>query len=163
MLDLDGFKRINDIAGHLAGDRALATVGKVLRQATRGSDIVGRYGGDEFAVILPQSSEEGARAVGQRILDALQDKHVAGPEGDLSLRGSIGLSVLAPHNFPPVSIPRPVPNAYFQEMAQVLIHQADSAMYAAKHGGGFHLHVSEPVAWMPVTTPPEALSVLEEA
>ena len=74
MTDVDGLKRINDTAGHLAGDQALAIMGKVLRQATRSTDLAGRYGGDEFAIVLPQTRSEDAERVGQRILNFLQDQ-----------------------------------------------------------------------------------------
>jgi len=147
MVDMDQFKRINDEAGHLAGDRALALVGKALRQATRGSDVVGRYGGDEFTIVLPQTSVEGAEIVGRRILELLQDKYVAGPSENLPLRASIGVCIIEPHDFNPISIPRPIPNTYFLKMAEVLIHEADQALYQAKHGGGSHFYIGQPLAW----------------
>jgi diguanylate cyclase (GGDEF)-like protein len=162
LLDLDGFKQINDLAGHLAGDQALATVGRVLRQATRGSDIVGRYGGDEFAIILPHTPLDGAEIVGRRILEALKDKSVPGAMGDIALRGSVGLSVLLPHSFPPATIPRPVPNIYFQNMATLLIQQADVALYAVKHSGGHHLQPTEAIKWAPMESLLEAQVASDE-
>ena len=154
MMDLDHFKHINDTAGHLAGDHALTITGKVLQQATRGSDVAGRFGGDEFVVSLPQTSIEGAEIVGQRILELLKDKFVTGPEGDIFLRGSIGVSILEPHNFSPANLPRPIPNAYFQVMVQALIHQADAALYDAKNTGGNYILIAPPLNWKPIEADP---------
>jgi len=147
MVDLDGLKRINDAAGHLVGDQALTLFGKVLKQATRESDIVGRYGGDEFAIILPQSLMAGAEMVGQRVRDLLQDKTVPGPDGDLPVRGSIGFCMLEPHVFVSAEMPRPIPPAYFQATAQALIQGADDALYQAKKAGGHQLSPGAVIQW----------------
>ena len=157
MMDVDGMKRINDTAGHLAGDQALTTLGKTLRQSVRGSDVVGRYGGDEFAVVLPQTDSEGAFRVGERFLRFLADKTIAGPQGPLPLRSSVGISVLEPHSFDMDTIPRPVPHAYFQRMIQVLIKRADEALYQAKHAGGQQMSQHSATTWLsftPETTAP---------
>ena len=148
MVDLDGMKQINDTAGHLAGDQALALVGRLLRQATRDSDIVGRYGGDEFTVILPQTRFADAERVGQRVLDAFHATPAQGAAG-LSLRASMGVSVLEAHAFAAADIPRPIPQSYFQEMAQSLIQYADEALYQAKHAGGNRLVRGAAAAWQP--------------
>ena len=71
MLDLDGFKALNDRFGHAAGDEALRIVGSRIREATRAYDVPCRQGGDEFAVILPQTDRAGARAVAERIRASL--------------------------------------------------------------------------------------------
>jgi diguanylate cyclase (GGDEF)-like protein len=152
-MDLDRFKQINDTAGHLAGDQALATMGKVLQQATRSSDIVGRYGGDEFAIILPQTPTDEAVCVGQRILETLSDKWVPSPAGDLPLRSSVGVGSLPPHEISPVAIPRPVPHTYFQDMATLLIEQADRALFTAKRAGGSAIHSAEALSWAPIEKP----------
>ncbi len=136
MLDLDGMKQINDSAGHLAGDQALAAVGKALRQATRDSDIVGRYGGDEFLVILPRTPMAGSQRVADRILNLLGQQGSGGAARPLPLRASLGVSALEPHQFEPDAIPRPVPNEYFQTVAQDLIRRADDGLYQAKRSGG---------------------------
>jgi diguanylate cyclase (GGDEF)-like protein len=150
MLDLDDMKTINDTAGHLVGDQALSAVGKALRQATRENDVVGRYGGDEFLVILPQTDQPGAQRVGDRILEVLAEKNEPGPDGSFPLRCSIGLTVLSPHAFADVGLHRPVPQSYFAEMTQALIRRADEAMYLAKHRGGARLVAHDPLGWAPL-------------
>jgi len=149
MADLDGLKRINDTAGHLTGDQALALVGRVLRQATRGSDIVGRYGGDEFVVVLPETDTPGALKVGQRILDLLQDKTVAGPAGPLPVRCSVGLVVLEPPHLGPSGLAQPLTKTYFQNMAQLVIRKADEALYRSKQMPGGAPVAAAPAAWLP--------------
>jgi diguanylate cyclase (GGDEF)-like protein len=67
IIDLDDFKRINDVAGHAAGDRVLSFVGRYLASCCRGFDIACRIGGDEFALIIPETDAEGARAALERI------------------------------------------------------------------------------------------------
>jgi two-component system, cell cycle response regulator len=134
LLDLDDLKGINDTAGHLAGDQALVTMGKLLRQLTRESDIVARYGGDEFVVILPQTNLDEAEGVGARILSCLADSSAGSGRGQ-SLRSSAGVSMLLAHDFVLADIPHPVPPSYFQNVAQSLIRNADAALYQAKHQG----------------------------
>lgn len=147
MLDLDSLKRINDVAGHLAGDEALTTLGKVLREVTRSSSVVGRYGGDEFAIIMPQTSEAGAERAGQRILESLRDKHVVGSDGPMPIQVSVGAAVLNSHTFNPADIPHPVALTYFEAMAQDLIRQADEALYQAKREGGNRICRAAAIEW----------------
>jgi diguanylate cyclase (GGDEF)-like protein len=149
MLDTDGLKQINDTVGHLAGDQVLSILGRVLRQATRAGDSLGRYGGDEFAILLPQTNIEVAEQVGQRILNLLREKTIEGPDGPLTLTASIGLCLLEPQTFRPVDIPRPLPSEYFQVMAQALVRQADEALYQAKRTGRNKLFRVAPFDWLP--------------
>jgi diguanylate cyclase (GGDEF)-like protein len=147
MLDMDGLKEINDQAGHLAGDQALSMVGKVLRVATRENDVVGRYGGDEFAVVLPQTDADGTRSVGERLLELLRERSVVLPNGPRMLSGSVGVATLPPHHFGTEGFDRPILASYFQAMSEALIERADSALYVAKASGKNRLCFSEPLLW----------------
>jgi len=133
MVDMDQMKRINDTGGHLAGDQALVTVGKVLREATRDHDVIARYGGDEFALILPNTDAIGAEVVGLRILD-LAAQHTIPRLGE-PLRCSVGASTLeAPRA---ASTPTaPLPTRVLDQVSQQLIGNADAALYQAKSRGG---------------------------
>ncbi len=150
-MDLDHFKIINDEAGHLVGDQALITVGRVLREAVRGDDVVARLGGDEFAVLLPQTDEAGGRRVAERVLTLLQREYVQGAGKQFPVRGSLGLAVLAPHEFhgglQDGRITRSMPQQYFAPVAQALLQAADEAMYRGKRAGGHHLEIAPPVPW----------------
>ncbi|WP_181870060.1 sensor domain-containing diguanylate cyclase [Halomonas sp. DQ26W] len=73
MLDIDNFKTINDEQGHLAGDQALRTVAQATMAMVRDCDLVGRYGGDEFIIVLPETDIDGARAIAQRLSRTLQE------------------------------------------------------------------------------------------
>jgi diguanylate cyclase (GGDEF)-like protein len=89
-LDVDRFKEINDAHGHLEGDRLLQEVGRVLVENVRGTDVVARQGGDEFSVLVPDSTEEGAAMLARRIEDALATIAAADQE---PVRASIGVAM----------------------------------------------------------------------
>jgi len=117
-LDLDGFKQVNDSAGHDAGDRVLAEVARRLEKCVRRSDTVARVGGDEFTVILTQvAGEAEAKMVAGRILDALGAPFVQG-DHTFRLGASIGISLCPAHGHD----------------ADSLVQQADFAMYRIKAG-----------------------------
>jgi len=126
IIDIDHFKEYNDIEGHQAGDRLLALVGKTLVLCTRENvDWCFRYGGDEFAVLIPYAGETQAVKVAQRIL-----AHYRGSDtGGTSL--SIGLARFIRH-----------PGESWQEDIMDLIRRADQAMYQAKNEGGDRLHLA---------------------
>ena len=80
-IDLDHFKRVNDLHGHLAGSRLLAEIARTIRHNVRGIDSAFRYGGDEFIVLLPQTGKDAALEVTQRLLCALRDTEYLVAEG----------------------------------------------------------------------------------
>lgn len=95
MADLDNLKVINDVYGHIHGDMALSTFSSVLLSCTRKSDIVARYGGDEFVIVLPNTSSEVALHIAQRILTALQQASIKDLNNHLNeivLTCSLGIS-----------------------------------------------------------------------
>lgn len=120
MIDLDSFKQINDRYGHQSGDEVLAGVGEQLQARLRRTDIVGRYGGEEFCVLLPGTGREGAEAIGGLLLRelALQRHHCGG--AGLHATVSIGVSVLDPAR---------------HKNLEAFIASADEALYRAKAEG----------------------------
>ncbi len=118
MLDVDHFKRVNDSFGHPAGDQVLVALARMLKQRLRNSDMVGRYGGEEFAIILQNVSEvEAVNAIGGILRDFSLLKFKAG-ETEFSCTFSAGVA-----GFPGV------------ESAEQLVFAADLALYGAKHAG----------------------------
>ena len=119
-IDLDGFKAINDSHGHLYGSRALVEAAAVIRGSARETDVVARFGGDEFAVVLPDTGGEGAFAVGERIRERLAAHRFLTSEGlDRRLTASVGVATL--------------PDA--AASAEELVQAADAAMYFVKGRG----------------------------
>jgi diguanylate cyclase (GGDEF)-like protein len=147
MIDMDGLKRINDGAGHIAGDQALALCGKVIRQATRNTDSVGRYGGDEFSVILPQTDRAGAEVVCARILDALRDKTIRVGSESAPIRVSIGVADIGTAGSDEAEFPHRLPEGYFEDMARSLTAHADEKLYEAKREGGYKTRFYDSEPW----------------
>jgi diguanylate cyclase (GGDEF)-like protein len=115
-LDVDGFKKINDTYGHLVGSRALAEIGQVLRSMVRETDVVGRYGGDEFVIVLPETPLNGALVIAERIRRQIEGYDFAAQEQAVRLTVSLGVANLPKHTL----------------TAEGLIKKADAAMYRAK-------------------------------
>jgi diguanylate cyclase (GGDEF)-like protein len=116
-LDLDQFKELNDRLGHAAGDAALRAMAAVMRAEIREHDTVGRYGGEEFVVCLPNTGHARALQAAERIRKRLQERARREADGSLPTV-SIGVATLRPG----------------EELA-ALIRRADSAMYEAKAAG----------------------------
>ena len=147
LFDLDHFKSINDHHGHLTGDKALDTFGRILRGSTRSSDVVGRFGGDEFVAALPRTSQEGATVFCNRVLRELERQDMQGTMGSYDLRTSMGLSTLLPHTFDMNALPRPIPNGYFQQVLNMAFSRADRMVYASKKVGGHCFNFDDACDW----------------
>jgi diguanylate cyclase (GGDEF)-like protein len=118
LFDLDGFKSVNDTWGHAAGDRVLAQVGERARKCMRASDTVGRLGGDEFLAILPETGEEGALGVAEKLRESLRAPYPL--DSALARVGaSVGIALYPDHGSDPESLQR----------------AADAALYSAKREG----------------------------
>ena len=120
LIDLDDFKRVNDTAGHLAGDEVLRQIAGCIQEAVRTVDIVARYGGEEFIVILPETSQLGATTFAERLRMGIQDHEFTVGERIIRLTVSIGIST-----FPSANI----------ASADDFFARADAAMYRAKQDG----------------------------
>jgi diguanylate cyclase (GGDEF)-like protein len=126
-VDLDGFKGINDQHGHLFGSRALVEAASVIRTSARETDMVARFGGDEFALILPDTGSEGAAAVGDRVRDRIAEFQFLQADGlAIRLTVSVGVATL-----PDVA-----------DSADGLIQAADDAMYWVKDHGKNGIHIA---------------------
>ncbi len=125
MVDLDHFKNINDTWGHPAGDDVLQYVAHALRSATRPSDVIGRFGGEEFVLLLPDADREEASAAGERIRQTISELHVpttdkrGGPVAISNRTTSVGVAVYPLH----------------ADGLDPLLQAADAAVYEAKEGG----------------------------
>ncbi|MBA2332776.1 MAG: diguanylate cyclase [Actinobacteria bacterium] len=117
LCDLDHFKQVNDVYGHDKGDQALAAAAAALRAMLRGSDLVGRYGGEEFLILLPDTPLEGAEVLGEKLREEVSRISVGGV--DRPITASFGIAVF----------PEDGPDA------ETLVRMADRALYAAKAKG----------------------------
>lgn len=119
LIDIDHFKKVNDKYGHLTGDDVLRHLSKEIAKVLRSSDVLGRYGGEEFCVFLPNTSESEAIGLAERIRAGVEANPFTGVQGTIRTTVSIGVadSVRAGYDF------------------KGLVATADSAMYGAKNGG----------------------------
>ncbi|MEP6492571.1 MAG: sensor domain-containing diguanylate cyclase [bacterium] len=132
-IDLDGFKPVNDQYGHAAGDAVLVAVGVRLRDSTRGTDLIARFGGDEFAVLLQVRDQAEVRTVAQRILNNLRQP-ILFEGSSITVGASLGVVTARPNG--PADAADPQPPFDSRRAAAELLRTADAAMYEAKSGGG---------------------------
>lgn len=119
ILDLDHFKAVNDRYGHQTGDRVLKRVGRLLRDGVRSADIVGRYGGEEFAIVLPETGTEEAMDLIGRILEGVRELSIEADGETVGITSSAGVATLLDA----------------EESPSELIRRADAALYRAKEKG----------------------------
>jgi diguanylate cyclase (GGDEF)-like protein len=119
-IDLDHFKLVNDTHGHLVGDRVIAEAGELLRANARTDDVVARTGGEEFMILAPNTSQDGAQHLALRIVEAFRRRTFVDPSPKVSVTVSVGVVADA------------VPN---DGIAEDLRARADEALYAAKRSG----------------------------
>jgi diguanylate cyclase (GGDEF)-like protein len=130
-LDLDGFKRINDAHGHAAGDAVLKAVAGMLAHNVRGSDVVARIGGDEFALLLFNLDEIQARAKARTLESFLPAISVAWAGARLSVGASVGVAAIDPGEEPATAIAR-ADHAMYQRKAE---RRRDQTAFSEKGGG----------------------------
>ena len=124
LMDLDKFKEVNDTLGHLEGDLVLARVGRLLEQKCRQSNVVARYGGDEFIILMPETGMEQAQILAERLrlwisTDPMLNEH--------EITGSFGVASFPVHGF----------------SSEDIIRVADAGMYVSKHAGGDRVSTAE--------------------
>ena len=118
MVDIDFFKKVNDTYGHASGDAVLRTVASIIKEHLRESDIPSRYGGEEFAVLLPYTHIEEAKIVGERLRKAVETTPIPIDKKNINVTISMGLAEFSP-----------------QETGEDFFKRADSALYEAKESG----------------------------
>ncbi len=140
MADMDYLKPVNDELGHAAGDRAIASVADVIRTELRETDFAARYGGDEFVVLLPHTTESEGRVFAERLCDRLRETALEVTGRRLTVAASFGVAELGPG----------APD----EAAEELVRRADEALYAAKRAGRGRVAVAgAPPPGAPEATP----------
>jgi len=133
MLDIDFFKRVNDTYGHATGDAVLVALAETCRRALRETDVAARLGGEEFAVLLPMTSETGALEIAERLRTRLAATSVQTPAGRLNFTVSLGVATFSG-----------------QDEAETVLARADAALYRAKEYGRNRVEVAEPPPIMSV-------------
>ncbi len=128
LLDIDHFKKVNDTFGHHAGDEVLVEVARLLMHMVRGVDTVARFGGEEFAVLMPETNRLGAAVLGERIRAAIERAQINVDGRHIPVTVSIGISTLAAEDI---------------ESIDQMLNIADQRLYLAKNGGRNRICVSD--------------------
>lgn len=136
-LDLDGFKQVNDSAGHAAGDALLQAVAQLFRDNVRPADVVARLGGDEFGILLYHCPLETAKATGRQLLQRLSKLEFSWQEQLFGIGASMGVTALT---------------ADTHSLKQAF-ERADLACYAAKRAGRNRVHVCNPLQLLRLPRP----------
>ena len=118
MIDIDDFKKVNDLYGHRVGDEVLRSVANILQHELRGDDLVARYGGEEFVILLPNTSLREANPVADRLRKKVQETTVNSSQNPVKVTISLGLAQSRPSDIP-----------------DDLVKRADKALYLAKDLG----------------------------
>ncbi len=129
MVDVDHFKKVNDTYGHLMGDKALVSVAQVLSRTARAQDLVGRFGGEEFAIIMPHTELKGGELAANRHRRLIEEEPIMLDQGPLQITASFGVA-----NFPRADVRR----------VEDLIEMADQALYKAKEAGRNRVGMAPP-------------------
>jgi diguanylate cyclase (GGDEF)-like protein len=119
MLDIDHFKKVNDTYGHAVGDAVLQHLAEVCRSNLRVVDIIGRYGGEEFAIVLPETDPDSARGVAERLRGAVEASEVTSSQGTVKITISLGIAGLDSAD----------------KSLEIMLDRADQALYTAKREG----------------------------
>ena len=129
IMDIDHFKKVNDTYGHDVGDEVLKIVSKVVTSTLRNYDLVGRIGGEEFAILFPKTELSNAKLVCERIADAVRNAVISTPDGKISVTASFGLTSVSGD----------------MSEATVILKKADIMLYQAKQAGRNRIEVSPAV------------------
>ncbi len=128
ILDLDFFKQVNDSHGHLAGDSVLVQIADVMKTSVRSSDLVGRYGGEEFGLLLPETGSKGCRVYAERIRKRIEDSKFDAATNQIHVTVSGGIAT-----YPEISA----------DSVDELWRKADAALYRAKKNGRNRIEIAK--------------------
>ncbi|WP_419787817.1 histidine kinase N-terminal 7TM domain-containing protein [Pseudodesulfovibrio sp.] len=127
LIDIDYFKKVNDTFGHIAGDLVLQSLTSIFKSVLRVSDIVGRYGGEEFTILLPETDFAGAQRLAERLLNEVRSKNIEYEENTINVTISIGIAYL--------SVPDGVNGTTGKDLLALLLRTSDKALYESKNLG----------------------------
>lgn len=138
LIDIDHFKEVNDTYGHIAGDLVLQGVTEGFRSILRDGDIIGRYGGEEFTILLPDTDIEGAAKLSERLRTHIEEISTSHEDTDIRVTVSVGISG--------VSFAAQAAGIDFEKVLATLLQDADQALYTAKETGRNQVCLAAPAA-----------------